>query len=471
MEPEIDLLAIERGSVSAPAGCGKTQVVAASLGRYGGNKPVLILTHTNAGVMALRTRLTRAGVRPAAYRLATLDGWAIRLIATFPMRSGHDSKILDLHRPKSDYPAIRHAAAQLLQSGHLSDVLASSYDRLLVDEYQDCLRIQHVIIGLTAQVLPTCVLGDPLQAIFGFAGKLVHWENDVEATFPPAGRLSTPWRWINAGETEFGKWLLAARDSLLAGQPIDLRAAPANVDWVQLDGKNDQGKRLAACRTKPLSPDGGVLIIAGSMDKFGQRRFAGDTPGAVTVEAVDLADLVSLARGFDLEDPDALERLATFADEVMIDAGADDMVSHVRSHDPVNQASSLSDATRAGLAFISRPSYRAAVDVLVELNKQGGVRVHRPTVLSCCLTALNASDGAVPGSFLEAALRSREEHRSRGRPLAKRAVGSTLLLKGLETESVVVLDPKEMDAKHLYVALTRGSRKLVICSASPILNP
>jgi len=207
------------------------------------------------------------------------------------------------------------------------------------------------------------------------------------------------------------------------------------------------------------------------MDKLGQRRFAGGTPGAVTVEAVDLADLVSLARGFDLEDPGALDRLATFADDVMIDAGADDMVSRVRSHDPADQAASLSEATRAGLAFISRPSYRTAVDVLVELNRQGGVRVHRPTVLSCCLTALSASDDAVPGSFLEAALRSREDHRSRGRPLAKRAVGSTLLLKGLEAESVVVLDPKEMDAKHLYVALTRGSRKLVVCSASPILTP
>jgi len=239
IEPEIDLLAIERGSVSAPAGCGKTHVVAASLGRYGGDKPILILTHTNAGVMALRTRLIRAGVRPTAYRLATLDGWAIRLIATFPKRSGHDPKILDLRRPSSDYPAIRLAAARLLQFGHLSDVLVSSYDRLLVDEYQDCLQMQHAIVGLTAQVLPTCVLGDPLQAIFGFAGKLVHWKNDVEATFPPAGRLSTPWRWINAGETAFGEWLLAARNRLLAGQPVDLRSAPANVDWVQLDGTDD----------------------------------------------------------------------------------------------------------------------------------------------------------------------------------------------------------------------------------------
>jgi superfamily II DNA or RNA helicase len=55
MDPEIDLLSIEQGSVAAPAGCGKTHVIAASLSRHAGSKPVLVLTHTNAGVTALRS--------------------------------------------------------------------------------------------------------------------------------------------------------------------------------------------------------------------------------------------------------------------------------------------------------------------------------------------------------------------------------------------------------------------------------
>ena len=45
-------------------------------------KPILVLTHTNAGVAALRGRLEKAGVKPAGYRAATLDGFAIRLIST-----------------------------------------------------------------------------------------------------------------------------------------------------------------------------------------------------------------------------------------------------------------------------------------------------------------------------------------------------------------------------------------------------
>jgi len=70
MGPEVDLLSIDRGSVSAPAGCGKTQVIASALARHAGPKPILVLTHTNAGVMALKGRLTKAGVPQGP-----LTGW------------------------------------------------------------------------------------------------------------------------------------------------------------------------------------------------------------------------------------------------------------------------------------------------------------------------------------------------------------------------------------------------------------
>ena len=59
---------------------------------------------------------------------------------------------------------------QLLQAGHLAQPLRATYARLLVDEYQDCNVVQHAIVSGLAQVLPTCVLGDPMQAIFSFRG-------------------------------------------------------------------------------------------------------------------------------------------------------------------------------------------------------------------------------------------------------------------------------------------------------------
>jgi hypothetical protein len=115
---EIDLLSIRRGTVTAPAGCGKTHLIAESLTRHEGAKPILILTHTNAGVAALRGRLDRAGVRPSACRLLTIDGWAMWLVSMFPKRAAHDQSLFNLGNPSTDYPNIRVAAARLLKAGH-----------------------------------------------------------------------------------------------------------------------------------------------------------------------------------------------------------------------------------------------------------------------------------------------------------------------------------------------------------------
>lgn len=209
---EIDLRAINRGTVTAPAGCGKTQLIAHALASHRGSKPILVLTHTNAGVAALRGRLDRAGVPHSAYRLSTIDGWAIRLIASFPGRSGHDPDILRLATPARDYPAVREAAWKLLQTGHVSEVLKASYAQLIVDEYQDCSVPQHYIVYFLSLILPTCVLGDPMQAIFGFRGNaLADWNQQVCAHFPVVAELATPWRWRNAGAEALGLWLLEAR--------------------------------------------------------------------------------------------------------------------------------------------------------------------------------------------------------------------------------------------------------------------
>jgi DNA helicase-2/ATP-dependent DNA helicase PcrA len=64
----------------------------------------------------------------------------------------------------------------------------------------------------------------------------------------------------------------------------------------------------------------------------------------------------------------------------------------------------------------------------------------------------------------------REQARLIGRPLAKRTVGSTLLLEGLEADVSVILNPELMDAQHLYVAMTRGACRLVICSDSSTIS-
>lgn len=469
----IDILAVDRGTITAPAGCGKTHLIADALTRHTGSKPVLVLTHTNAGVAALRGRLNRAHVPSNAYRLSTIDGWAMRIISTFPIRSEINPTILLLQNPGTDYPAIREAAIKLLRSENVNDILQASYSRIIVDEYQDCSMRQHAIVTWAAQILPTCVLGDPLQAIFGFGSDgLARWNEDVCTYFPIAGELDSPWRWVNANAEPLGRWLLDARRNLWEGRPIDLRTAPSeSVKWVELDGTEDHKRQLLAARVSPPDGSGCVLIIGESTNPASQHKIASQTPGAITVEAVDLKDLVSFARQFKPNKPGALGQLAQFAQSVMTNVGADDLVSRVQSLTLGTARKPPSQVEQVALVFLKSQSYRAALDLLVEINKEGGVRAHRPAVLKACIRALQLCGEQDGVSFHDAAIRIREQSRLTGRPLPKRAVGSTLLLKGLESEVAVILNADGLNAANLYVAMTRGSRLLVICSKLPVLNP
>ena len=467
---EIDILGIARGTVTAPAGCGKTHLIIRALMAYKGTKPILVLTHTNAGVAALRGRLEMAGVPTNAYRLCTIDGWAIRLISTFPARSAHDPTILKLQAPARNYPAIREAAWKLLEAGHVNDVVLATYAQLIVDEYQDCSVPQHAIVYYLSFILPTCVLGDPMQAIFGFQGNaLADWDQHVCAHFPIVGELRTPWRWRNAGAEELGQWLLESRRQLTAGGAVDLRSAPRHVTWVQMDGANDHQRRLAAARTVPPRADGRVLIIGDSTNPESQRTFASQTPGAVTVEAVDLRDLVNFGRDLNLASPAALDQLLAFAQSVMTNVGASEITRRMVVLSRGTARNPPTDLESAALAFSQAPSHSAAADLLMSLRDQTDVRVHRPAILHSAVKALRLTSSG-GGTFEESAIRVREENRLLGRPLPRRAVGSTLLLKGLEAEVAVILNADGLNAQNLYVAMTRGSMALVVCSSTPVFN-
>ena len=464
---DIDLLTIDCGSISAPAGCGKTHLIASALQRHDGAKPILILTHTNAGVAALRARLTHLGVSQRAYRITTIDGWAMRLVGTFPHRSGHAEGILDLTDPRNDYPAIRQGTVNILDGDHLRDVLQATYARLFVDEYQDCIVEQHAMVSKIAEVLPTCVLGDPMQAIFGWGTNvLVEWETDVHGRFPPAGELDTPWRWRNAGTEPFGRWLLDVRAALQAGQPIDLRQAPPEVEVITVTG-DDVLNQTRAANTRAPVDGGSVLIVCDARRPRRHREIAARARGAVVVENADLTDFIRFAASFDMQAPTAADELIDFAGSTMTGVGAAQMKQRLRVLLTGRERTPPNDAESAALAFARAPSPTAAVTLLVEINRQAGVFPLRPALVRSAIQAFNGCVDAE--DFHEMAVRAREQSRVKGRALPRRAVGSTLLLKGLEADVAVIIDTDLLSARDLYVAMTRGSQKLVICTTDPVI--
>ncbi|MBD1549727.1 UvrD-helicase domain-containing protein [Roseibium aggregatum] len=384
------------------------------------------------------------------------------------MRSGHAEATLDLSDPRNDYPAIRQGTINILAGNHLNDVLQSTYARLFVDEYQDCIVEQHAMISKIAEVLPTCVLGDPMQAIFGWGTNiLVDWHADVQSRFPPAGELDTPWRWRNVGAEALGRWLLSVRAALQSGQPIDLRQAPAEVELIEIAGEDDVPRQTQAANTRSPVEGGSVLIVCDARRPPRHREIAARARGAVVVENADLTDFIRFAASFDMLAPTAADDLIDFAGSTMTGVGAAQMKQRLRVLLSGRERSPPNDAEIAALAFARTPSPTTAVTLLVEINRQAGVFPLRPALVRSAIQAFNGCIDA--NDFHEMAVRTREQSRVKGRALPRRAVGSTLLLKGLEADVAVVIDTDQLGARDLYVAMTRGSRKLVICTSDPIL--
>jgi|SRR5690625_4827661 len=204
------------GYVIAPAGYGKTHLIATATARSTGRQ--LILTHTHAGVNSLQHKMRMLGVSNRLYHIDTIASWILRLALSYSKTTGWDKE-----RPTNNtsWNALYKSGSALLDEEFIHRVIRASYDGLYVDEYQDCSVTQHEIILKLARILPCRVLGDPLQGIFNFAGQpSVDWSRDVEGSFTHLSTLGVPYRWKLTGAEELGMWLQNARNRLLKGESI-----------------------------------------------------------------------------------------------------------------------------------------------------------------------------------------------------------------------------------------------------------
>ena len=75
-----------RGYVIAQAGFGKTHLIAEAVRESTGRQ--LVLTHTYAGVSAIKAKMAKLNVPNEMYRVDTIASWALRLCSSYPVRSG-----------------------------------------------------------------------------------------------------------------------------------------------------------------------------------------------------------------------------------------------------------------------------------------------------------------------------------------------------------------------------------------------
>ncbi len=449
--------------VLAPAGCGKTELVAAAIAAAG-DGPHLILTHTHAGVAALSSRLEKHAVPAGKARVGTILAWAFALVRAFPRLAGVGP--LEAQEPR--WPEICGAARALLGRRHIRSMLQRSYASVVVDEYQDCTRSQHALVERLADLLPVRVLGDPLQAVYGFDAMdpLPDWHVEVSAAFPCGLELNEPHRW-NGHNAALGRWLTEARPRLVAREEIGLAGSP--VRWRQYD---PAASRDEAFRLLDSATSSGVVLLRWPQEARGfARRLGGRMSMMEEVEGKDLVDACSaisegrgLSRALAVLDfaRECYTGLSTGMNSFR-DALAAGRAPAVRGSGP------LADAKRQLLAVAGSEDLQHVRIALTQLAELDGVSCFRRELAGDMKRSLASTLRGDAQDLREAAIAMRRASSRRGR-LGRVSVSHILLVKGLQYDDVVLVNPDSLTAQELYVGLTRGRRSLVVLSANPVLR-
>lgn len=465
------------GYVVAPAGCGKTHLIAASTARSVGRQ--LILTHTYAGVNALRRKMRILGVNSTLYRVDTIASWALRLSLSYPDTSGWRNE-----RPASNeqWSDLYECCSNLLDYEFIRRILRASYEGVYVDEYQDCSTAQHGIVVKLARDLPSRLLGDPMQGIFDFGEQQqVDWAQHVEGRFKRLGDLDVPYRWLQTKTGELGEWLLEVRQHLEQGQPIDLRLnLPSAVKIVRVSGNGQElfRKQGNTCRYFDCDSSHSVIAIHKGSQEYKakchvlSRSLSGKYSSIEEVEGKDLFSFVrkiSNARSSSA----SLKVVVEFAKKCMTSVQQSLPSGTWRGESVAIRSNTRNpEAARLANEFLVEPTSAAMAGFLRAIRKAAGVKVYRADLFNRAIGVLRKHEMHPHLTLADAAEKYHGEFRHRGRPLYRRKlIGTTLLVKGLEFDHAIVLDATSLSRKELYVALTRGARSLKIISTAPVLDP
>ena len=451
-------------SVTLPAGAGKTELIAATVaeaGQRGGTS--LVLTHTHAGVDALRRRMKKFGVTRDQVVVRTIDSWAYDLIMHFPDLAGIAVPTAPDWSRSNEYHL---AAARAAGTKAIARMLRLSYTNLFVDEYQDCVVEQHSLVLELSASIPTTVLGDPLQSLLTF-GKMppVDWTSDVLPHFPAVALEHRPRRW-EPDHPDLGEWLIGVRADLLAGLPIKLHGTP--VRWIRkIDHRTFVDESLNA-----LGQEGTIAVLG--RFRHDCVTAASKLKGRYTVmEALDEKVPVAFARVVDGGDGKAVAHaMVEFA--VKCSVGIPDHISSDKrkrlgeGKSFTTRSEGLEATYEAVIRVRDNPEPDAVRTAFELLGKLPGVSIH-------CREAWNEVSGslsaaAADGCTVTEALQLVRNHtRATGRRASPRVVSRPLLVKGLEYDHVIILDPSAYGAQELYVALTRGSKSVTVISESSTL--
>lgn len=455
-------------SVELPAGGGKTWLLANTARQVvEGDGRALVLTHTNAGVHAVKAKLSESGVPVDSLHITTITSFAFEVVRSY-------SRIAGVTVPETpdwdDSTVYVEAATRVVGNGHICEVLALSFSHLLVDEYQDCSKIQHAfVLGLLQSIPAAAVFGDPLQSIFGFRDPVVDWSSDVLPTFKRYEIAHIPRRWEGHNE-DLGAWLVAARTQLQPGSVFDLASGAASgVTFLQ---STPQRFELLNAALEQRGPGETVVIVA-PPDTASPRVIASKLRGVYsTMEEIGGSfmkeRLTTLAN---LEPSDYALWLAEIAKECFVGYGKVDATVLGR----LRKCTAVSSLTRPGLeqtlavldGVLAAPTLDALATAMRRLKAAKEARLHSHEAWGDVAAAIDLCADDAERELVAELAKLRERVRHGGRRPQRRVVSRTVLIKGLEFDHVIIANLERIsDHCNLYVALTRARKSVTVIGTS-----
>ena len=445
------------GFVESPAGCGKTEAIVRAVGDYCEDRQ-LVLTHTHAGVDALRRRFRNLEVPTSRYHVDTIAGWSWGWVRRYPENAGYGGST-ELPEWSDVYPAM----SRLLQKSFVSRGVLNSYAGVIVDEYQDCTVSMHELIVGLKNLLPCRVLGDDLQGVFDFKEELVSWSDVREDFNEDLGTLETPYRWIKADNEPLGEWLLEKRDVFRGDDEPDYGGSP--VDAISV-GRDDLRNKLYEINRK----EGRICVIGPK-----PRHLPPSTTtllanlGYRILEPQDLTTLRELILELPEEPTDkegaetAMKFLSNAHGGLSKEEGFIEKFLERKRQKPRLQDRKTLCQLYGEASFFER--LQAALKYLEGCGKVTPKLRESISTLKCILEQHIESGANLESLYADEI--AKRKHRSRDK--AYRCVGSTLLVKGLEFDHAVVIrnvadweNGNWGTYRDLYVALTRGCKSVTL---------
>lgn len=466
-----DFVSKKKSFVIAPAGHGKTHTIAICLKHTQGKQ--LILTHTNAGVASLKDKIQSQGISNVSYRIETITGFAQKYVNAF--YCGND--IPEQEDNANYYPFIIDKARDLLKISAIRDVINSTYSGLFVDEYQDCNIGQHNLIKEIASILPARIFGDHLQGIFNFNGDvLVNFDVHL-CDFEKFTDLTEPWRWKN-NNPELGDCLKSIRELLEQTQNIDLSQYEPKIIVFQIN-ENDKfiyqseyNKQIWA-----LANEDNVLIIHPDSTNLHVRKdfISRFNNSFILIEAVDSKDFYEMSKKLDsINTNNFFKTIYDLIPKIFNGCTSRDVwfnQSGVKNKQTKDDKVRLAPIAKGIEQLKQTISFALISDIFKNVKELPGIKCYRQELLWDLCEALERADSN--GTLIYEEMKQiRNRKRRGGRRISGRCIGTTLLTKGLEFETVAVLDAHNFKCrKNFYVAISRACKKLIIFTNTKVLSP